>query len=125
MAADLDIPLQIIVCPTVREPDGLAVSSRNAYLNQDQRKDASLLYNSLCQCQKLITDGQRNSQKLIDAMSDILTQSPQIQVEYINIVDPNTLCDIDSIAEKALVAIAAKIATTRLIDNIIIDLNKP
>jgi pantoate--beta-alanine ligase len=120
MVADLNMPLQIAVCPTVREPDGLAVSSRNQYLSADERKDALLLSAALRECEKLVAGGQRNCQALIDTMHKIISRSSKAQIEYISIVDPQTLADIDVIQGAALVALAVKIGSTRLIDNILV-----
>ncbi|MHC5059566.1 MAG: pantoate--beta-alanine ligase [Planctomycetota bacterium] len=120
MVADLNMPLQIVVCPTVREPDGLALSSRNQYLNAEERDDALLLSESLRQCEKLIAQGQRDCNTLIEAMHKIITRSSRIKIEYISIVDTETLADIDIIKGRALVALAAKIGSTRLIDNIFV-----
>jgi len=124
MARDLNFPLEIVICPTVREPDGLAMSSRNKFLTEDQRKDALLIYKALQQCEKMVSSREHNCQNLIRQMRKILERSPQLDVEYISIVDPLTVLDIDEIADNALVAIAAKIAATRLIDNIIVHLHK-
>ena len=124
MARDLNFPLEIVICPTVREPDGLAMSSRNKFLTEDQRKDALLIYKALQQCEKMVSRREHNCQNLIRQMREILESSPRLDVEYISIVDPLTVQDIDEIADNALVAIAAKIAATRLIDNIIVHLHK-
>jgi pantoate--beta-alanine ligase len=124
MARDLNFPLEIVICPTVREPDGLAMSSRNKFLTQDQRKDALLIYKALQQCEKMVSSREHNCQNLIRQMRKILELSPQLDVEYISIVDPLTVRDIEEIADNALVAIAAKIGETRLIDNIIVHLHK-
>jgi pantoate--beta-alanine ligase len=124
MVSDLNMPLQIVVCPTVREPDGLAVSSRNQYLTDSERKDAALLSAALAECEKLIAAGERNCKALIDSMSKIISKSLKAQIEYISIVDTETLADIDVIEGEALVALAAKIGSTRLIDNIFVGLDK-
>ncbi|HIJ71723.1 MAG TPA: pantoate--beta-alanine ligase [Planctomycetes bacterium] len=120
MVADLNMPLQIVVCPTVREPDGLAVSSRNKYLSPEERKDALLLSQSFAECERLVKAGERNCKLLIGSMRKIIAQSSEAQIEYISIVDTETLADIDVIEGEALVALAVKIGSTRLIDNIII-----
>lgn len=124
MTRDLNFPLEIVICPTVREPDGLAMSSRNKFLTQDQRKDALLIYKALQHCEKMVSRREYNCQNLIRQMRKILEPSPQLDVEYISIVDPATVRDIDEIADNALVAVAAKIGATRLIDNIIVHLHK-
>ena len=125
MVADLNIPLRIAVCPTVRDPDGLAISSRNQYLSPEERKDALLLYAALQECRRMIDGGCRSCPELIGAMHKVLGQSPRIVPDYVSIVDTETLKNIEAIDQNALVAVAVKVGATRLIDNIIVDLNKP
>jgi pantoate--beta-alanine ligase len=124
MVADLNMPLQIVVCPTVREPDGLAVSSRNKYLSPQQRKDAAIIYKSLLKCQELIETGLTDPNKIVTKVSEVLQTVPSVQIEYVSIVDAETLQVIDKIAGKLLVAIAVRIGSARLIDNIILDIAK-
>jgi pantoate--beta-alanine ligase len=124
MVADLNMPLEIVVCPTVRDPDGLAISSRNQYLSVEERKDAVLLSESLAECEKLVASGQRESKVLIESMRKIISKSSKAQIEYISIVDTETLADIDVIAGQALVALAVKFGSTRLIDNVLVGLDK-
>jgi len=124
MAADLNMPLRIVVCPTVRQPDGLAVSSRNQYLTAVQKKDATLLYKSLQKCREMVEAGVRNVPEITAQMRKILNSSPLVEIEYISIVDAETLEAIDRIAGRALVALAVRIGTTRLIDNILLDVGK-
>jgi pantoate--beta-alanine ligase len=124
MVKDLNMPLAIEVCPTVREQSGLAVSSRNQYLSEDEKKQAALIYASLRKCEKLAKDGVTNSEKLIEAMIGKLAESPCIKVEYINIVDINTVEDVAQVTGQVLVAMAVKLGNTRLIDNIILDTTK-
>ena len=120
MVSDLNMPLQIAVCPTVREPDGLALSSRNQYLSAQERKDAALLSAALSECEKLVAAGRRNCKALIESMHKIISRSSKAQIEYISIVDPETLADLNVIEGAALVALAVKIGSTRLIDNILV-----
>ena len=124
MVADLNMPLEIVVCPTVREPDGLAMSSRNQYLSEQQKKNATLIYKSLRKCQEMINSGVKDSKKIISEMQKILQHVSSIEIEYISIVDAETLQNLDQIAGEVLVAVAAKIGHTRLIDNILIDMSK-
>ncbi len=124
MAADLNMPLEIVICPTVREPDGLAISSRNKYLTGCQKKDAANIYKSLQKCRQMIDAGVTETTEIITEMSKILQQVPSIEIEYISIVDTETLRNIDRIAGKALAAIAVKIGPARLIDNILVDTGK-
>ena len=121
MVADLNMPLEIAVCPTIREPDGLAVSSRNQYLNAQERLDAVFIYGSLQKAKELIEQGQTQSREIVAEMQKILNQPGSIQVEYATVVDACSLEEIEKIQDKTLIAIAAKIGKTRLIDNIIID----
>ncbi|MHC4740063.1 MAG: pantoate--beta-alanine ligase [Planctomycetota bacterium] len=124
MVADLNMPLEIAVCPTVREPDGLAVSSRNQYLTDLQRKDAACIYKSLQKCSQLINAGVTDTKKIINEMSKVINQVPSIEIEYLSIVDAETLQAVDHITGTILTAIAVRIGTVRLIDNILVDLRK-
>jgi len=124
MVADLNMPLQIVVCPTVREPDGLAVSSRNKYLTKQQRKDATLIYKSLQKCREMIEAGVTNTKEIIGQMRKILNQIPSAKLEYVSIVDSETLESTDKVCGKILAAVAVKIGSTRLIDNILLDTGK-
>ena len=121
MVADLNMPLKIIVCPTIRESDGLAVSSRNQYLTKQQRKDATLIYKSLQKCQEVVETGVTNTKEIIDQMYAILNRIPSAKIEYVSIVNAETLESIDKITGKVLAAVAVKIGSTRLIDNILVD----
>ncbi len=121
MVADLNMPLEIVICPTVREPNGLAVSSRNKYLTEQQKKDAANLYKSLQKCRQMIDAGVKESTEIITEIRKILQQVPSIEIEYISIVDAETLQDIDRIAGKVLAAVAVRIGPARLIDNILVD----
>jgi pantoate--beta-alanine ligase len=123
MVADTNLPLEIEICPTVRDADGLALSSRNKYLSADERSDALLLCKALATAEDMIGKGERNCAVLTDAMSAVLA-SGRVDVEYVTIVDIDTLA-VQAVAERiVLIAIAARVGKTRLIDNIIVDLNK-
>jgi pantoate--beta-alanine ligase len=124
MAADLNMPLEIVICPTVREPNGLAVSSRNQYLTEQQKKDAANIYKSLQTCRRLIGTGTTETHQIISEMRKILQQIPSGQIEYISIVDAETLESIEKIAGKVLAAVAVKVGPARLIDNILVDADK-
>jgi len=124
MVADLNMPLEIVVCPTVRQPDGLAVSSRNQYLTEEQKKDATLIYKSLQKCREMIDAGVTDSETIIAEMRKILSQAPSIRIEYVSIVDAETVQAIDRITGKVLAAVAVKIGSARLIDNILVDTSK-
>jgi pantoate--beta-alanine ligase len=121
MVADLNMPLKIVVCPTIREKDGLAMSSRNKYLNVRERKDAALLYAALQEAEMLIGADVRKSSELAGEMEKILKISKQIKVEYISIVNAKTLDELDEVRGKVLIAVAAQLDLARLIDNIILD----
>jgi pantoate--beta-alanine ligase len=121
MVADLNMPLEIVVCPTVREANGLAVSSRNQYLTEQQKKDAANIYKSLQTCRRMIDAGTTETHQIIAEMEKILQQVPSIKIEYVSIVDAETLESIEKIAGKVLAAVAVKIGPARLIDNILVD----
>jgi pantoate--beta-alanine ligase len=118
MVADLNMPLKIVVCPTVREKNGLAMSSRNQYLTPQQKKDAAYIYKSLQKCRRMIKQGGRDTKKIIAEMRKILKQIPSVEIQYISIVDAETLRNIDWVAGKVIAAVAVKVGPTRLIDNI-------
>lgn len=121
MVADLNMPLEIVVCPTVRQPDGLAVSSRNQYLNEQQKKDATLIYKSLRKCREMVDAGITDTRKIITEMRKTLNQAPSIKIEYVSIVDAKTLQAIDHADRQILTAVAVRIGQARLIDNILLD----
>ncbi|MCD4830251.1 MAG: pantoate--beta-alanine ligase [Anaerohalosphaeraceae bacterium] len=122
MVADLNMPLEIVVCPTVRQSDGLAMSSRNKYLNPRQRTQATLIYAALQYAELLIASGQRKAGAIIAAMEKILKTGADIKIDYISIVDIETLRPIENLNGEILVAVAAGLGSARLIDNIIIDI---
>ncbi len=121
MVADLNMPLEIVVCQTVRESNGLAVSSRNKYLTDQQRQDAACIYQSLQKCSQMVENGARDTAEIISRMRGIIEQTGEIEVEYINIVDSQTLETLEIVGARALVAVAARLGSTRLIDNIVVD----
>ncbi|MGA1980019.1 MAG: pantoate--beta-alanine ligase [Sedimentisphaerales bacterium] len=124
MVADLNMPLKIVVCPTIRQSDGLAVSSRNQYLAKQEKKDATYVYKSLEECRKLVDSGVIDSKIITARIRRILNQVPSMKIEYISIVDAETLQELEKITGRVLVAVAVKIGSTRLIDNILLDVNK-
>jgi pantoate--beta-alanine ligase len=117
---DLNFPVEIAVCPIVREPDGLAMSSRNAYLNPEERQRALVLQRSLREAEKQFCTGEKSAAKLIAAARNILAQEPQVRLDYFEIVDPDTLDPVEQVTSKALVAAAAYVGQTRLIDNVVL-----
>lgn len=120
MVRDLDLPVEIVVCPIVREPDGLAMSSRNVYLNPQQRKTALVLSRSLRRILETFEKGERNSAALIATGKNVIAEEPDARLDYFEIVDPNTLEPVSAIHGPALVAVAAYVGTTRLIDNLVL-----
>ena len=120
LVRDLNIPVEIIACPIVRESDGLAMSSRNSYLDPQQRKAAPVLYRSLRQIQDLFQKGERRSDTLVQAGKCIIGNEPCVRLDYLEIVDPNSLDPIEEISLPALVAVAAFLGSTRLIDNVLL-----
>ena len=121
MVADLNMPLEIVICPTVRERTGLAMSSRNAYLSAEEKRQATLLYAALQECELLIAGGLRNGKELIEEMRKLLAIGKDIKIDYISIVNADTLEDIEIVEGKVLIALAAKLGQARLIDNILLD----
>lgn len=120
MVRDLDLPVKIVVCPIVREPDGLALSSRNAYLSPAERRSATVLHRSLRRVEELVEKGERRSAKLIDVAQRIFLEEPEVRLDYLEIVDNDTLEAVEETSRGALVAVAAYVGTTRLIDNLLI-----
>ena len=118
MVKDLNMPLEIVGCPIVREEDGLAMSSRNTYMNDEERKAALILSKSIKLGQKLIEDGERSAEVVRTEMTKLLQSEPMADVEYVNVVNNLTMEDIDTVEGDILVAIAVKINNkVRLIDN--------
>jgi len=120
MVRDLDFAVEIMVCPIVREPDGLAMSSRNAYLGPQQRKSALVLYRSLAEVKRRFDQGERNAANLGEAGKHVLAQESAVRLDYLEIVDPDTLDPLPELNRPALVAVAAFVGSTRLIDNILL-----
>lgn len=118
MVRDLNMPVEIVGCPIVREADGLAMSSRNAYLSAQERKSVLVLYRSLQEIKKSFESGERTSSKLLAAGMEIFKQEPAVRLDYLEIIDPETLDPLMSVERQALVAVAAYVGTTRLIDNL-------
>jgi len=120
MVRDLDLAVEIAVCPIVREPDGLAMSSRNAYLDAAQRRSATVHYRALMQVQSLAEKGERRSAALTEAAQRVFSEEPTVRVDYVEIVNNETLEPVADISHGALVAVAAFVGKTRLIDNIVL-----
>jgi pantoate--beta-alanine ligase len=125
MVRDLNLPVEIVTCPIVREPDGLAMSSRNAYLDAEQRKRALVLHRSLMRVQGLADGGEREASKLVAAGRKELAEEGSVRLDYFEIVDPDTLNPAQDTSGGALAAVAAFVGGTRLIDNILLRRNTP
>ncbi len=119
MVKDLNVDTEIVGCPIIREPDGLAKSSRNTYLNPDERKAALILSRSLKLGKELIDSGETDSKKVIKAITDSINTEPLAKIDYVDIVDFSTITPTDKIGKSVLVAVAVYIGKTRLIDNFI------
>ena len=117
MVADLNMDLEIVGMPTFREPDGLAMSSRNVYLSKEERASALTLVSSLKTAQKLYAEGERNAVKIIRQAEKLITSAPFTAIDYIKICDAATLEDVLEIKGEAVMALAVKVGKTRLIDN--------
>ena len=121
MTRDLNFPIEIVVCPIVREPDGLAMSSRNVYLDTDQRKAATVLYRSLSAAKAAYANGERDAEKLRQLMKDVVASEPLAQMQYISCADYDTLGELDTVTGKALLSMAVFVGKTRLIDNMVLE----
>lgn len=121
MVRDLNFPIQIVVCPIVREPDGLALSSRNVYLDQEQRQAATILYRALSEAKLAYDNGERDAGMLRQVMKDSLASEPLADVQYVSCADYETLEELNEVKGKALLSMAVFIGKTRLIDNIVLE----
>lgn len=121
MVTDLNVDVEVIGCPIIREADGLAKSSRNTYLSSEERKAALILSKSLKLGYELIKNGETDSKAVIKAISDSISTEPLAKIDYVDVVDFGTITPVDKIGKSVLVAIAVYIGKTRLIDNFIIE----
>ncbi len=117
MVEDLNIDTRIVLLPTVREEDGLAMSSRNSYFNKEERKAAIILYRSLKKAKEWIDQGERNSSRIIQKMKDFIAKEPLARIDYIAIVDSKSLEEVEQVERGNLIALAVYIGKVRLIDN--------
>src|SRR5690349_1563405 len=120
MVRDLNFDVRIVVCPIVREADGLAMSSRNAYLSPEQRKQALVLYRALMRVQTLADRGERRAAELIRTGEEVIREQPEVKLDYLEIVNSDTLESVADVRRGALVAVAALVGATRLIDNVLL-----
>jgi len=120
MVSDLNMNLEMVTLPTVREPDGLAISSRNDYLSPKERQAATVLYRALCLAQDLWLRGEMDAQKLRQQMTELIQKEPLATIDYVSIADTETLEELDEAKSPSLVSLAVKIGKTRLIDNVVL-----
>jgi pantoate--beta-alanine ligase len=121
MTRDLNFPIEIVVCPIVREPDGLAMSSRNVYLDAEERKAATVLYRSLKAARNLYKNGERNADELRRLMREVLATELLAQMQYVSCADYDTLEELETVTGKTLLSMAVFLGKTRLIDNIVLE----
>jgi pantoate--beta-alanine ligase len=121
MVRDLNFDIELVVCPIVREADGLAQSSRNKYLNEEQRAGANILYRALTAAQSVYQSGEHNGSKLKQIMQDMIAQEPQAKIDYVSVADPNTLVELEEVTKDALFSMAVFFGRTRLIDNLLVE----
>ena len=120
MTEDLNFPLEVVVCPTLREPDGLAMSSRNNYLDPKQREAATVVYRSLAAAVLSFEADERDAEVLRNRMSEVLSTEPLAQPQYVSVADPDTLDELNGPVERALLSMAVFVGKTRLIDNMVV-----
>ena len=120
MVADLNMNLEIVTVPTVREPDGLAMSSRNTHLNPQQRQAATVLYQALTLAQQLWSQGEKDAQLLRQEMTGLIQKQPLATIDYVSVADAETLDELDTVHPPTLISLAVRIGSTRLIDNIVL-----
>jgi len=121
MVSDLDMDLEIVAVPTVREPDGLAMSSRNTYLSKEERQAAVVLWKALCLARGQWSTGERDAAVLRREMISLIEREPFANIDYVSVADPETLQEMDTVGDRALVSLAVRIGKTRLIDNTILE----
>ena len=120
MAVDLNFPLEVIICPTVREADGLAMSSRNKYLNEAERQAATVLFRALSAAKELFENGERDAEALRRMMKEVIEAEPLAQMQYVSCADYDSLEELDTVKGKALLSMAVFVGKTRLIDNFVL-----
>ena len=125
LVADLNLPVTIVPCPIVREESGLAYSSRNQYLTEQQKEQATVLYRGLQQAEKVFQAGERDRSILIETVKSELASVRDIQIEYVDLVHPTSLFRLDQVEDKGLLAIAVRFGATRLIDNVVLQYRQP
>ncbi len=118
VVADLDVNVEVVPCDTVREPDGLAMSSRNAYLSPEERAAAPVLHRALLAARKRFEEGERDAETLRETMLEVLAKEPLARTDYVSVADPLTLRELERVATGALASLAVRFGSTRLIDNL-------
>jgi len=121
MVADLNMNPEVVTCPTIREADGLAMSSRNIYLNPDERQAALVLYQALKLAQKLWVKGERDAKRIRQQMTGLIQKQPLANIDYVSIADPKTLEELEKVIPPALASLAVRFGKTRLIDNVVLE----
>lgn len=121
MVEDLNMDVEVVGVPTVREPDGLAASSRNAYLRPEERRAALVLYKSLKEAERVFREGERNAQRIAEAALRVIESEPAVRLQYLELCDPETLEPLSGEIHRGLLALAAWVGNTRLIDNIVLE----
>lgn len=124
MTRDLNLPIGIVVCPIVREPDGLAMSSRNTYLNPEERRAATVLYRALTAARNAFEQGERDAEALRRVMREVITAEPLARLQYVSVADPETLAECEGPVQRALLSMAVFVGDTRLIDNMLVGLGR-
>jgi pantoate--beta-alanine ligase len=120
MVRDLRLSLEIVAAPTVREPDGLAMSSRNAYLSREERRAAALLYRALSEAKRQAEGGEREAARLLAAVKEMIATEPRVRLQYAELRDAETLAAVDRVEGAAVLAVAAFVGKARLIDNVLV-----
>jgi pantoate--beta-alanine ligase len=118
MAEDLNYGIKVIVAPTVRERDGLALSSRNRYLSKDERRQAPVLWQSLCEARSLIREGERSAGRIVSRMTSLIRKQPSAELDYVAITDARTLEPLNRLKGEVLISLAVRFGNARLIDNV-------
>lgn len=120
MTRDLNFPIEIMICPIVREPDGLAMSSRNTYLNPKERQAATVLHRALTAARAAFGAGERDAGRLRDVVSEVIASEPLARLQYVSCAHPETLQELEAVAGRALLSLAVFVGQTRLIDNVVL-----
>jgi pantoate--beta-alanine ligase len=124
MASDLNFPVEIVMCPIVREPDGLAMSSRNIYLDSKERQAAAVLFRALTAARRAFGEGERHAARLRGAVAETIASEPLAELQYVSCAHPDTLQELEVVEKRALLSLAAFLGQTRLIDNILLEVSE-